>query len=181
MGDKQWKRQRYLIPAVSQSFVVRSGTQSPELKDREGEQNETSIIDRDRVSDPLHYLGVHQSMGLDGIHPRVPRELAEVLTKSLSIIYHQFWLTRQVLVDWRLANVMPIHKKGQNEDLGHYRPVSLTMVLRKVMEPIIFSAITRHAQDNQLIRPSQHGFMKGRSCLTNHQAVLLQQGDPLTG
>jgi len=32
---------------------------------------------------------------------------------------------------------------------------------------IILSAITRCVQDNQAIRPSQHGFMKGRSCLTN--------------
>ncbi|GAB0210264.1 mitochondrial enolase superfamily member 1 [Grus japonensis] len=37
----------------------------------------------------------------------------------------------------------------------------------KVMERIILSAITWHVQDNQAIRPSQHGFMKGRSCLTN--------------
>ena len=29
------------------------------------------------------------------------------------------------------------------------------------------SEFTRHVQDNQGIRPSQHGFMKGRSCLTN--------------
>ena len=35
------------------------------------------------------------------------------------------------------------------------------------MEEIILSAITQHIQDNQVIRPSQHGFMKGRSCLTN--------------
>ena len=35
------------------------------------------------------------------------------------------------------------------------------------MEQIILSAITWHWQDNQVIRPSQHGFMKGRSCLTN--------------
>ncbi|GAB0207156.1 mitochondrial enolase superfamily member 1 [Grus japonensis] len=37
----------------------------------------------------------------------------------------------------------------------------------KVMERIILSAITWHVQDNQVIMPSQHGFMKGRSCLTN--------------
>ncbi|KAK4828011.1 LOW QUALITY PROTEIN: hypothetical protein QYF61_022788 [Mycteria americana] len=76
-------------------------------------------------------------------------------------------LTREVPVDWRLANVMPIYKKGQKEDLGNYRPVSLTSVPGKVMEQIIVSAITQHVQDNQVIRPFQHGFMKGRSCLTN--------------
>jgi len=29
------------------------------------------------------------------------------------------------------------------------------------------SALTGHAKDNQGIRPSQHPFMKGRSCLVN--------------
>ncbi|GAB0183678.1 cadherin-20 [Grus japonensis] len=67
----------------------------------------------------------------------------------------------------RLANVTPIHKKGEREAPGSYRPVSLISVPGKVVEQIIFSHITRHVQDNQVIRPSQHGFMKGRSCLTN--------------
>ena len=35
------------------------------------------------------------------------------------------------------------------------------------MEQIILSAITHRVQDNQVIRPRQHGFMKGRSCLIN--------------
>ncbi|KAK4822681.1 hypothetical protein QYF61_019550 [Mycteria americana] len=98
---------------------------------------------------------------------RILRELAEVLTKPLSILYQQSWLTGEVPVDWRLANMMPIYKKGWKEDLGNYRPVSLTLVLGKVMEQIILSAIMQHVQDNQVIRPSQHGFVKGRSCSTN--------------
>jgi len=47
------------------------------------------------------------------------------------------------------------------------RPVSLTLVPGKIMEKFILSVLTWHVKDNQGIRPSQHGFMKGRSCLTN--------------
>ncbi|GAB0186181.1 mitochondrial enolase superfamily member 1 [Grus japonensis] len=77
------------------------------------------------------------------------------------------WLTGEVPDDWRLANVMPIYKKGQKEDLGNYRPVSLTLVPGKILERFILSVLTRQVQDNQGIRPSLHGFMKDRSCLTN--------------
>jgi len=70
----------------------------------------------------------------------------------------------------------PVYKKGLKEDPGKYRPVSLTSVLGKVMERIMLSAITQHVQHNQVIRPSHHVFMKGRSCLT----ILISFQDKLT-
>ncbi|KAK4828821.1 hypothetical protein QYF61_000878 [Mycteria americana] len=143
------------------------GTQPPESEDRDGDQTGAPIIQGEMVSDLLHHLDTHKSMGPDEIHLRVVKELAEVLTKPLSIIYQQFWLTGEVPVHWKLANVKPIYKKGRKEDPGNYRPVSLTSVPGKLMEQIILSAITRHVEDNQGIKPSQHGFRKGRSCLTN--------------
>ncbi|KAK4822072.1 hypothetical protein QYF61_009333 [Mycteria americana] len=143
------------------------GTQPLELEDRDGDQTGAPMIQGEMVSDLLHHLDTHKSMGPDEIHPRVLKELADVLTKPLSIIYQQSWLTGEVPADWRLANVTPIFKKGRKEDPGNYRPVSLTSVPGKLMEQIILSAITRHVENNQGIRPSQHGFRKGRSCLTN--------------
>jgi len=106
-------------------------------------------------------------MGLDGIHPRVLRELVEELAKTLSIIYQQSWLSGKVPDDWRIVDVTLIYKKDQKENPGNYRSVSLTLVAGKIMERFILSALTRHVKDNQGIRPSQHGFMKGRSCLTS--------------
>ena len=82
------------------------------------------------------------SMGPDGIHLRVPKELVEELTKLLSIFYQLSWQTREVPADWRLHNVTLIYKKGRREDPGNYRPVSLTLVPGKVMKQIILSDVT---------------------------------------
>jgi len=91
--------------------------------------------------------------------PAFPRPQPGNIRRSL--------LTGEVPEDWRLANVTPIYKKGCREDLGNYRPVSLTSVPEKIIEQIVLREITRHMRDNWGIRPSQHRFTKGRSCLTN--------------
>jgi len=69
------------------------GSQHPVLEDRDGEQNKPPIIREEAVNDLLCHLDTHTSMKLDGIHPRVLRELAEELAKPISIIYQQSWLT----------------------------------------------------------------------------------------
>ncbi|KAF4796408.1 hypothetical protein TURU_084373 [Turdus rufiventris] len=97
-------------------------TQHHKLEDRYGEQNEIPISHEKIVSDLLHHLDTYKSMELDGIHPRILTELAEVLTEPLSIIYQQSWSTSEVPGDWKLVKVMPIYKQGQKEDLGNYRP-----------------------------------------------------------
>ena len=116
-------------------------TQYSELVEGDGEQDVALTIHKEMVGDLLQHLDVRQSMGPDRIHPGVLRELAEELTKLLSIIYQQSWLSGEVPVDWRLANVTPIYKKGRKVDPGNYRPVNLTSVPGKLMEQIILSVI----------------------------------------
>ncbi|KFQ11581.1 hypothetical protein N330_13265, partial [Leptosomus discolor] len=108
-------------------------------------------IQEEMVSDLLLHINVNKSMGPDGVHPRVMRELAGLLTKSLSIIYQQSWLTGEVSADWKTANITPIYKKGWKVDPGNYRPVCLTSVPGKLMEQNILNSIMQHMQNNQVI------------------------------
>lgn len=41
---------------------------------------------------------------------------------------------------------MPIYEKSWEEDLWNFRPVSLTLVLRKAMEQVILSVVSKELQ-----------------------------------
>jgi len=53
------------------------------------------------------------------------------------------------------------------ENPENYRPVSLTSAPGKIVEEIIPGSIERHLKNNTIIRHSQHGFTKDKSCLAS--------------
>ncbi|RMC18187.1 hypothetical protein DUI87_05068 [Hirundo rustica rustica] len=114
----------YFASVFSEELTCLQDNCPPGLVDGVREQNGPLIIEEVAVRELLKCLDIHKSMGPDGIHPRVMRELADELAMPLSIIYHQSWLTGEVLDDWKLANVTPTHKKGAKEDPGNYRQVT---------------------------------------------------------
>ncbi|CAM5102818.1 unnamed protein product [Natator depressus] len=116
-------------------------------------------------------------MGPDALHPRVLKELADVIAAPLAITFENSWRSGEVPDDWEKATVVPIFKKGKKEDPGNYRSVSLTSVPGKIMEQVLKESILKHLEERKVIRNSQHGFTKGNSCLTNPIAFY----DEITG
>jgi len=118
-------------------FTAKAGpqaSQSLEAREKAWTKGDLPLVEEDCVRDHLRKLGAHKSMGPDGMHPRVWRELADVTAEPLSVIFERSWRTGEVLEDWRKANVAPVFRKGKKEDPGNYGPVSLTCIPGKVME-----------------------------------------------
>lgn len=97
---------------------------------------------KETFQDLLHLLDTQKSRGPSEIHPRVLRQLMEVVTGPLSIIYQQSRLTEEVPADSTSPNMIPTCKTVSQEDLGNYKALSPTSVPGKIIEQIILSTIT---------------------------------------
>jgi len=60
--------------------------------------------------DLLLQLDACKSMGPDGIHLRILKELADIITGLLSIIFQPACEFGEDPVDWYLANIVPVFK-----------------------------------------------------------------------
>ena len=73
---------------------------------------------------------------------------------------------------WKTANVVAIHKKGLKNTPKNLRPISLTCPSCRTMEDIIRNNITTHLDLNNILSSHQHGFVKGRSTLTQQLIMM---------
>ena len=55
---------------------------------------------------------------------------------------------------------------------ANYRPVSLTCILCKCMEHVMFRHLSDHLEKNDILTPKQHGFRTGYSCATQLISVV---------
>jgi len=73
------------------------------------------------------------------------------------------WIYGDIPEEWSTAIVIPIHKKGDRNNLDNYRGISLLNTGYKIYSKIIAKGLTVIAE--VLLLEQQNGFRKGRSCM----------------
>ena len=119
------------------------------------------------VASKINNMKENKSPGVDGISPKILKETVEQISTPLAHAFNMSLQEGSVPLEWKEANIIPLFTKGSSNKSVIYWPVSLTSVIFKLLETIIRDHMMDFLIKHKLINPSQHGFLKARSCVTN--------------
>jgi len=91
-------------------------------------------ITEERVLSELERLRDNKAAGADDLVPRFLSKLKGGISYPVTLLFQRIMEDREVLDEWREANVVPIFKNESRGEASSYRPVSLTSQISKVFE-----------------------------------------------
>lgn len=137
-------------------------------------EDEKITITTETVGNILKKLGQKKCEGPDGITLNIIRDGSSILVPIITRLFNMVLKTGRIPEVWRLAKVVPLHKKGNKSDLKNYRPISNICSLSKIYEKCLLAYI-EDLEDRSgvdLTGKWQNGFKKNRG--TNTAILLLQ-------
>ncbi|MCP4460437.1 MAG: hypothetical protein GY816_20805, partial [Cytophagales bacterium] len=117
-----------------------------------------------RIRIILKDINVNKAAGPDGIHGKVLKNCREGIVYPLSCLFKISYNMGQIPAEWKLAHVVPIHKKGSKTSVENYRPISLTSLVMKVFEKVVRDELLSKCHSK--LNNNQHGFLPQKSCTT---------------
>ena len=112
--------------------------------------------------------GSLEGNGPDKVPSRVLKECAEVLAPPFSKLFSLCFRCGIQPSGWKIANVVPVHKKKARCETKNYRLVSLLSIASKVMEKIINTSIMNFLERENLLSAYQFGFRSGLRVLPTY-------------
>ena len=119
----------------------------------------------------IRSLNPTKASGSDGISGHMLILCDDSVVFPLKFIFQNILHTSMYPDMWKLANITPIHKKGDKQLVKNYRPISLLPICAKLFEKIIFNSLYSYLDVNKLITKNQSGFRPGYS--TTNQLLFL--------
>ena len=110
-------------------------------------------------------LDPNKAHGHDMISIRMLKLCGKSICKPLDLIFQSCIKQGKFPTEWKKANVVPVHKKGDKQILKNYRPVSLLPICGKIFERLIYNNLFEYFIENDLISQNQSGFKSGDSCI----------------
>lgn len=122
-------------------------------------------INEETVLEYISKLPNNMISGPDGIPNIFIKKCASPLLTPITQLLIVALETHTVPSIWRQSYVRPVYKSGGRNNIENYRGVALQCVISKLLDSIVTHHINEFIVD--IVDKSQHGFLKGRSTITN--------------
>ena len=97
---------------------------------------------------------------------KVIKQSSKIISPILETLFNDCMANGVFPNSLKVGNISPIYKKGNEEHLENYRPVSTLPIFGKIFEKIIYSRLYKFLISKNILHESQFGFRKGHS--TSH-------------
>ena len=88
----------------------------------------------------------------------------KVICKPLHLFFSSSMESGTFSTEWKMANVVPIHKRDDKRNVKNYWPILILPNFGKIFERLIYNEMYSLFIENDLISPNQSGFKHGNSC-----------------
>ena len=113
----------------------------------------------------MKYLKSCTKSGPDNIPSIVLKKCADFLFTPLCILFRKSLEFSYFPDIWKKSFLIPLHKSGNKSDVINYRGIAKLSTIPKLFEHIIADQLS--FSPSNVISTNQHGFLKGRSIVTN--------------
>ena len=123
-------------------------------------------ITTDKIIKAIDEISIDSSCGQDDIPAIVLKNCKHAVCLPIKLIWEDSLQRGYIAKRYKDQTVTPVHKKSSKAEPANYRPISLTSHVIKIFERIIRNDLVTHLEHQNLLCRNQHGFRRGRSCLT---------------
>ena len=113
------------------------------------------------------------SCGHDKISNSLLKDLKCYISYPLMVVFNQSIALGMFPDKMKLAEIIPLYKGKERDEVINYHPISLLLTISKLLEKIIYIRTYSYLERNHLLFDSQYGFRSKRSC---DQAILELNG-----
>ena len=131
-------------------------------------------ISNENIIKIINNLDPNKAHGHDLLSIRMLKLSGPSLCKTLSIIFKPCLSQMKFPMEWKKANVVPIHTKNDKQCIKNYRPVTLLPICSKIFERLLFNELYKFLNENDLLSSNQSGFRPGDSYINHLLSITLK-------
>ena len=150
---------------AKQCSIIQISSKLPLTLNKETNNSISSItFNRNDIATIIRSLDPNKAHDYDMTSIRMLKICDKSICKPFELIFQSCIKQGKFPNEWKMGNVVPVHKKSDKQILENYRPVSLLPICGKVFERLIYNSLFEYFIQNDLISPYQSGFKPGNSC-----------------